>query len=109
MRLDLIEQKLHTVAVLAGRLVLGVRGLCEDVAVRSELARCDRDIAPANRREIPVDQARAQFGVTKVGGDTENLDLRTAQYQREGERIVDVIPDVGIQDDELLRFRSSLP
>src|SRR5581483_3238099 len=65
----------------------------------------------ANRRcvsELSVlagEQSSAQSGVAEGGGDAENLQLRAAECQCHGKGIVDVVANVGVDDNFFRRFR----
>jgi hypothetical protein len=72
---------------LAAALVLGLE------------AYADGDVGAAGRLEHLGDEAGAVDGVVVVGDDEPQVQLRRLQEHGEGPRVVDVVADVGVEDD----------
>ena len=49
--------------------------------------------------EETVKELGAQFGVAESGGDAENLELGAAEGEGNREGVVNVVSDVGVNDD----------
>ena len=104
MRANLTEQKANSVPILAIGLLARICGLREVIRRLSGDACFDRKVFPAHCREVTIDEASAQFGIAKGRGDAEEFDLRAAQQKSQRKRIVDVVANVGVDNDELLDF-----
>jgi hypothetical protein len=61
-------------------------------------ARCHNDIRAAGLSEKTIQQPGASFGVTERSRDSQNLKFRTAQRKRDGERVIDIVSDIGIDN-----------
>ena len=66
-------------------------------------ARHHRNIAPAHGGKIAIDKPCAQFGIAKGGLHAEQPQFGTAQHKRQRKRVIDVVPDIGIEDHQLAR------
>ena len=87
--------------VFALRRLVRVSRLREDIVLRCRDARGHGNIGAAYGAKIAIKQPRAQFRIAECGGNAENVQLRAAQRQRHRERVVDVVADVGIDNDQL--------
>jgi hypothetical protein len=65
----------------------------------------DGDILAAAFPEHAVDDPGAGFGVAEGGGNAEDFEFGAAQGESDGEGVVDVVADVGIDDDFFVRRR----
>ena len=106
MRANLAEQKANRVTMLAIGLLARIRGLGEAISRLRGDACLDRKVFPAHCREVTIDEARAQFGIAEGRGDAEEFHFRAAQQKCQRKRIVDVVANVGVDNDELLDFGS---
>ena len=59
----------------------------------------DLDVAPPQRLQHAAGKFRPADGVAEHGGDAEQLDLPAHERVRKRQGVVDVVPDVGVQDD----------
>jgi hypothetical protein len=59
----------------------------------------------AGGAEKSLSEARAKIGVAPGCGDTDDLQFRAGNGERQRKGIVDVVADVGIEDDLLLLAR----
>ena len=59
----------------------------------------DPDVAPPQRLQHAAGELGPADCVAEHGGDAEQLDLPAHERVRERQRVVDVVPDVGVQDD----------
>ena len=57
-----------------------------------------------DRGEIAIDQARSQLGVAEGGLDAEQAQFGTAQNKGQRKGVVDVVADIGVQNDQLGRW-----
>ena len=60
---------------------------------------CHRDFRAAHFGKETINKLCASLGVSKRGGDAEDLQFRAAQSQSEGESVIEVVADVGVDDD----------
>ena len=60
-----------------------------------------RNIAPPHGRQIAVQQPRAHFRIAEGRCHPQDLQFRAFQRQRQRKRIIDVVADVGIDNDHL--------
>ena len=58
-----------------------------------------RDFGVASFSEETVEKPGAGFRVAESGGDAEDLEFGTAEGERHGEGVVNVVANVGIDDD----------
>ena len=58
-----------------------------------------RDVCVAGVREEAVEQAGAEGGIAEGGGEAEDPEFGAAQGEGDGEGVVDVVTDVGVDDD----------
>ena len=84
---------------------IGVGTLGEGSFGRRGPAYSHGDVTSTCFREKTVEQFGAFGGVSEGGGDAENLELRASQREAYGESVVNVVADVGIDDDFLRRSR----
>ena len=61
----------------------------------------DRNITAPRFSEHAVNNFRADLGVAKRRGDSQNLHLRAAQRQRHSKGIVNVVANIRVDDDLL--------
>ncbi len=97
---NLAEQERNCRIVGALRRLAGVGGLCE-VGWLAGNAGKNRNIGATDCGQIAVDEAGAEFRVSKRGLDAEQVQFRTAQDKGQREGVVDVVANVGIENDEL--------
>jgi hypothetical protein len=79
----------------------GIAALCEAIAGRCWRSHSDWNVLVAVFAQQPVDQLGARFGIAEGGGNAENLQLRATQRQSNREGVVDIVADIGIDDDFL--------
>ncbi len=104
---NLVEQEAHAGGMNGFRPTGSVDLLREDVGVRSRHAGGDGDVFAANGVQVAIDEAGTQLGISKCGGDAEQFEFGAAQGQCEGERVVDIVADVGIEDRQLRSGRGT--
>ena len=61
----------------------------------------DEDVAVAGIGEEAGKEAGAEGGVAEGGGDAEEVELGGLEEEGDGEGVVDVVADVGVEEDEL--------
>jgi hypothetical protein len=71
------------------------------IGCRCRHTRSHRNIRPTHCREKAVHQPGPQLRIAKRRGHAHDFQFGTAQRQRKGEGIVDVIADIGIDDGQL--------
>jgi len=108
---DLVEEESDGVGVsgLGEAVVLGVAALRESALGGRGNTSSYRDFRPTSFGKEAVEELGAGLGVTEGGSDAEDLEFGAAEGQCDGEGIVDVVADVGIDDyffgDGFLRNR----
>ena len=68
----------------------------------------DGDVTASCFPQHAVQKPGALCRVAEIGGDAQDVELRTAQRQRHREGVVDVIADVSVDDDFLRGARGRL-
>ena len=61
----------------------------------------DGDVGVAGLVEEAVDKAGAEGGVSPGGGDAEEVELGALEDEAKSEDVVDVVADIGVEDDFL--------
>src|SRR5215472_14652066 len=84
---------------------LGIAELRERRLWRCWRASCYRNVRAPDFAEHPVEQLGAHLRIAKRRGDAEDLQFGAAQGQRHRKRIVNVVADVGVNDDFFGRRR----
>jgi len=79
--------------------VLGVAALGEGAFRRRGDAGSYRDVRAADFGEETVEKLGAGLGVTKRGGDAEDLEFGAAESEGDSEGVVNVVTDVSVNDD----------
>ena len=64
---------------------------------------CDRDVLSSRLSQHSIHEFRPSFGIAKLGGDAEDLQFGALERERHREGVVDVVTDVGIDNDLLER------
>ena len=62
-----------------------------------------RNIGAPGLAQQPVEQARPQRCISPGRGDAQDLQLRAGKRKPHGESVIDVVADIGVDDDELGR------
>ncbi len=58
--------------------------------------------------EIPVNEPRPELGIAKLRRHPQQLQLRALQHQTQRKGVVDVVANIGVENDKLGRARSGL-
>ena len=96
----LLEKKFCGFGMLRRSLaLLGPIGLREFGGGAGSGADQDGDGSGVGFLEEAVDETSAKSGVAPGGGDAENLDFGATQCQSQSEGVVNVVADVGVEDD----------
>ena len=102
MGFDGVEQEGDAVGTDAGSgETLGEGALGEGAGGGGGRAGGDGDGGVAGVGEQAGEQAGAEGGVAEGGGDAEEVELGGLQEECDGEGVVDVVTDVGVEEDEL--------
>jgi hypothetical protein len=106
MQPDFAKEKSNRIAVLVIGLLARIRGLGEAIRCLRGNARLNGQVFPAHCCEITIDETSAQFSIPEGGRDAEEMHFRAAQQKRQRKCIVDVVANIGVENDELLDFGS---
>src|SRR5882724_4794803 len=97
---DLVEEE--GIGIRVGRfgevVVLGVAALGESSFGWRGDAGGHRDFRAADFGKEAVEELGAGLGVTERGGDAEDLEFGAAESEGDGEGVVDIVADVGVED-----------
>jgi len=89
--------------------LVAVHGRAAPGAERAAAALKDGDIRSAGQPEEAGGDAGAQVDVAVDDGHAEQVELRRGERQDEGERVVGIAADVGVEDDRDGRGHGSPP
>jgi len=97
---NLFEEKSNGVRVrgLCEAVVLGVPALRECALGGRGNTSSYRDFRAASFGKEAVEELGAGLGVTEGGSDAEDLEFGAAEGECDGEGVVDVVADVGVDD-----------
>ncbi len=94
------QQRGDGVGMAARRKVLGVGALGEEIGGGGGQPGIDRNVDDVRGGEEVIEEASAEIGVAEGGGDADDANLRAAQQKSDGEGIVDVVADIGVDPDQ---------
>ncbi len=102
---NLVQQKRHAIAVLLLRPAFGISLLRKHILRRRLHPGKDRHIAASHRCQVVVHETSPQVRVAKGRRHAQDPQLRTLQRQRQSECVIDIVPNIGIQNHQLRRDR----
>src|SRR4029077_17978766 len=98
---DLLQQEVNRCRM--GRLrempALGIASLVEWIFGLGGHSRGYGYVLPARFAQETVGQFRAGLSISETGGHAQDFELRTAQRQSQGKGVIDVVADIGVDDD----------
>jgi hypothetical protein len=99
---DLLENELHCIRICPLRPVVGICLLRHGLVSGGWLAGGYRDVASACLLQKMIRQPRTALGIAKRRGNAQDFQLRRPEGEGNGKRIVNVVPDICINDGLLL-------
>jgi hypothetical protein len=78
---------------------LSIAALGELIVSVSRCSHGDWNVLATGLPEKPIQELGASLGISEGGGNAENFQLRAAETERNRECVIDVISDIGVNDD----------
>jgi hypothetical protein len=94
------KQLHHAMIAIRDNSLLRIRRLREDVVCRRRRASRHQNILSLHCRQVPLQQPRPQLRIAVLRGNAQQAQLRAAQGQRQSKGVVNVVADVGVENDE---------